>query len=260
MNFKIKVLMQFFIFLSFFSWHLTVQAKESSALKVAFNQALQYAQSDRCQKAIDIWQRLWWQYPKVSIANNLAVCYLRMGALTEAENWLDKAVQSEKNQRILWHNIKQLHLAQAQKAYAQVLGKSKFKVQKGKWIDWIISEEEEPLHQKIGQQMRRWLTAWQNQDVLAYLGFYDNQFVPEKGLSFSAWKQQRQRNIESPKYIKIQLRHVKIQKINDQWVWVHALQVYRSDRFKDQGHKAWLWHRTAKGWKIVKELNLPGQL
>ncbi len=240
-----------------------------NAPELLFKQALQLSESGQCKEAVLTWRKLLDESPKdLVVANNLAVCQMQLGNLKQAEKVLKTAIRSEKVRAFVWDNLDQLYAEQARQAYAEVLGKSKHSDLKGRFItQWQASQpyqngddETFIVQQQVLEQIRQWQKAWMQKDVQAYLSFYDRRFIPEKGMSLKSWRQQRKRHLIRPKYIKVRLFNQKLSVISPQWVWVHAMQLYQSNLFRGRDHKAWLWHKTPQGWKMVKELNLPGRV
>lgn len=98
-----------------------------------------------------------------------------------------------------------------------------------------------------------WAEAWAKQDANAYLAAYADNFVPEGGLSRSAWEAQRRERISSPKRIRIATKDLQFKATGEKQAQVSFRQEYESDTFADVTAKVVDMTLTAGGWKIVRE-------
>ncbi|MFA5938971.1 MAG: tetratricopeptide repeat protein [Sinimarinibacterium sp.] len=98
-----------------------------------------------------------------------------------------------------------------------------------------------------------WTAAWAKQDLNAYFAAYAETFVPEAGLSRSAWEAQRRDRISKPKRIGVTAKDLQFKAAGENQVQVSFRQSYESDTFADVTAKAVDMTLTAGGWKIVRE-------
>jgi len=113
------------------------------------------------------------------------------------------------------------------------------------------------LHQHMQNLLREWAKAWASQDVAAYLSFYSPSFVPGRGLSHQAWKEQRQVRVSAPMFINITLSEVTVSQQDQDLVQVHFSQHYRSNTINDQVRKELLFKKENGQWRITRERLLP---
>lgn len=98
-----------------------------------------------------------------------------------------------------------------------------------------------------------WAQAWSKQDLNAYFGAYTEDFVPEGGLSRSAWETQRRERISQPKRIRVTIAEPQFKATGAATATVSFRQEYESDTFSDVVAKALDLKLTPGGWKIARE-------
>lgn len=104
--------------------------------------------------------------------------------------------------------------------------------------------------------LRKWASAWEKQDVAAYLSFYGPRFAPPGKVGRGEWEKQRHRALTRPKWIKLDLGDLEVDRSGDQ-VRLEFVQAYRSDVFRDKVRKAIVLGRDGDRWAIVSEETLP---
>lgn len=105
----------------------------------------------------------------------------------------------------------------------------------------------------VNSALNAWAKSWSARDVAGYLATYAPDFVPEGGLSRSAWEQQRRDRITRPSRISVRALNPEIVPVGESRVRVSFVQEYQSDSFSDQVNKVLEFKSTASGWKIVRE-------
>lgn len=124
-----------------------------------------------------------------------------------------------------------------------------------------ITEPREPwepdLHQQMKKRLHAWAKAWAGQDVQEYLSFYSSSFVPERGLSFQAWQEQRKVRVAAPPFINISLYEISVSELDQDVVQVHFSQHYRSNVINDRVRKELLFQKENGEWRITRERLLP---
>ena len=98
-----------------------------------------------------------------------------------------------------------------------------------------------------------WAEAWKKKSAEAYLSHYSRNFITPGGMSRAAWEKQRQQRLARPQYIKIDIREMQQQIVNESRVQVSFIQEYQSDIYSDKVLKTLDLIRENSGWKIVKE-------
>ena len=100
--------------------------------------------------------------------------------------------------------------------------------------------------------IQHWSQAWGRQSIPQYLGMYANDFEPPKGLSRTAWVQQRTQRIASKKSIRHEIQNLTIQ-INANQATVRFKQIYQDERLRARDRKTmhWVWRNGQ--WQITHE-------
>lgn len=105
---------------------------------------------------------------------------------------------------------------------------------------------------ELRQALQQWSQAWSGQAVTPYLGMYASDFEPPKGLSRSAWVQQRTQRITSKKSIRHDMQNLTLL-INTNQATVRFTQIYQDERLQSSDHKTmeWVWRNGQ--WQITRE-------
>ncbi|MBE0598458.1 MAG: 6-bladed beta-propeller, partial [Desulfuromonadales bacterium] len=111
-------------------------------------------------------------------------------------------------------------------------------------------------HEEGSQALRNWAQAWSAQDVAGYLASYSIYFRPEGELSRRAWEEQRRQRLLKPKWIKVELKDIRILP-RDGGVQVELLQEYRSSHFQERTRKRLDLIEENGEWRIVAEKTIP---
>ncbi len=112
------------------------------------------------------------------------------------------------------------------------------------------------FEQGILSAARQWAQAWSNKDIEGYLSHYHPKFKPSRGLSRTAWVQQRKQRIAKPRFIEIEVLDPEITAISEDEARIEFLQTYRSNTYSDESRKYLRMKRDGEGWKIVREVSL----
>ncbi len=106
------------------------------------------------------------------------------------------------------------------------------------------------------QYIERWRMAWQSQDVNAYISRYISDFRPSNGLSHRAWRKDRQVKIVRPKTISVQIRDLRLQRLDDSRWRAIFKQTYKSNTYSDVVTKELILVKVDSGYLIAKEQKL----
>lgn len=98
-----------------------------------------------------------------------------------------------------------------------------------------------------------WAAAWSSQDLPAYFATYSPEFVPEGGLTRSAWETQRRDRIARPSRIRVRAANPEISRVAPDRVKVSFTQEYESDSFSDAVSKVLELQQAGASWLIVRE-------
>jgi len=115
------------------------------------------------------------------------------------------------------------------------------------------AKEELPDHDAVNGFVRSWAEAWEQKDFETYLTHYSTNFSPAEGLSIVEWEIGRHKALGSPKFIKIEIRDMQIEKLNESTSKVTFIQSYQSDVHADEVIKTLELNWENGGWLIVRE-------
>ena len=105
---------------------------------------------------------------------------------------------------------------------------------------------------QLRQALQQWSQAWSGQAMTPYLGMYANDFEPPKGLSRSAWEQQRMKRITSKKSIRHDMQNMTL-RVDANQATVHFTQIYQDERLQSSDHKTMVWVWRNGQWQITRE-------
>lgn len=108
---------------------------------------------------------------------------------------------------------------------------------------------------KITTTLHAWAAAWSAQAVDMYLSFYHPAYTPP-GMSRQAWEASRRQRLTAPRWIKVSLTEIKVQKQSADETVVSFLQHYQSNSYRDNGYKKITLKRVPAGLQIVAEESL----
>ncbi len=110
---------------------------------------------------------------------------------------------------------------------------------------------------ELRQAVETWRSAWQAGDAQRYLGVYAASFVPQNGVDYSSWRQQRLSRVQPAKNITVTVSDVSYQILPDpNWANVSFHQHYQSATYQELSLKQLRFKKGPKGWKIVSEEQL----
>lgn len=100
--------------------------------------------------------------------------------------------------------------------------------------------------------VQNWAEAWSRQDVPAYLSYYAANFVPPRGLDRVAWEAERNRRVQAPRQIKVEVSDLRIDVKGDK-AQARFRQRYEADHLKGTYRKTLDLELQDGQWKIVRE-------
>jgi murein L,D-transpeptidase YafK len=102
-----------------------------------------------------------------------------------------------------------------------------------------------------------WAGSWGQKNVETYLSHYSSDFSTPGGMSRAAWEKQRHDRLRSPQFIKINIRKMREEKVNDTLVQVAFIQEYKSNIYSDRVMKTLELKWENGSWMITKETSMP---
>lgn len=110
-------------------------------------------------------------------------------------------------------------------------------------------------HAEVEQTVHAWAAAWSSRNVDDYLAFYSASFLPEKGISREAWKNGRDKVLNSVDSIRVTLANMKITIMDTNQAKVTFMQDYWSNTYQDKIMKTLMLKKDGGAWRIVREYN-----
>lgn len=248
----------------------------------------------RTDDAIRAFAELTRDYPQLPEPyNNLAVLYAQKGEYEKARDALEAALATHPSYATAHENLGDIYAALASAAYNRALALDEGNTvvrRKLRLMEQIDSLPEDmgpgtpppaapparepappataepapkPVPPVFSEADRRavlaavdaWARAWSAQDVDAYLATYADDFVPDGGMSRSAWAELRRQRLTAPSFIRVQVLDPEVEPLGPDRVRVRFRQVYESDTYSDRVTKVLELRRDATGWRIVREVS-----
>lgn len=276
--------------LSLLDQHLASNPQDAEA---RFARGLALVRLERSKDAIRVFADLTRDYPQLPEPyNNLAVLYAAQGEYEKARDALQAALATHPSYATAHENLGDIYAALAGAAYSRALQLDesnqllRHKLALLNQIDAgtseVVSARPAPTPAAVAtpapavvtapvaaaaepalsadsraalqRSVEAWAAAWSAQDLDGYFGAYADDFVPEGGLSRSAWEAQRRERISAPAKISVRVADPSFSAGADaDRARVSFRQEYVSDTFSDVVAKALDMRRTAGGWKITRE-------
>jgi len=115
-----------------------------------------------------------------------------------------------------------------------------------------ISHENEE-GKNVQDTVMAWAAAWSSKDVAKYLSFYADDFKIPSGETHAAWEASRRERLSTPKFIKVDIRSLTLQFIDNDHVSARFHQSYTASHLKAAGRKTLLLVKSGGKWLIQEE-------
>ncbi|MDX8407478.1 MAG: peptidylprolyl isomerase, partial [Mariprofundaceae bacterium] len=103
-----------------------------------------------------------------------------------------------------------------------------------------------------------WRNAWRDRNLESYFASYSENFNPGKRFkSLAKWKAYKTRVIGNKRFIRISLKDIKVQQLDDKHVRVDFIQRFESDSFKSLDAKTLDMEKNNGRWLITREASHP---
>jgi tetratricopeptide (TPR) repeat protein len=243
-----------------------------------FNRALGLSKQGQWQQAADIYLQLasknpQWPEPK----NNLAVSYLNLGKITEAQKALDAAVVSRNSFSVAQNNRQRLYDYLAAQAYSKALSQTTITPLPA--LELISALELPPqtvtatpvavappvtaavnktdvttINAALETAVNNWAHAWSAANVKNYLAAYSARFKPDDGKSFAEWENTRRVRLQITDNPRVEVQNLRIYvDTAQQQAVVEFLQSYTSSTYSDRTLKQLLLTLEGNTWRILAE-------
>ncbi|MBL4671891.1 MAG: hypothetical protein JKX81_06490 [Arenicella sp.] len=103
--------------------------------------------------------------------------------------------------------------------------------------------------------VQSWAKAWSEQDVSAYVGYYDESYSSSRSLSRAQWLEQRQARLTNKSFISVEVSSFEVEDMGSRFS-VTFLQYYQSNTVDERVTKRLLFNKSGDDWsqsKILKE-------
>lgn len=108
---------------------------------------------------------------------------------------------------------------------------------------------------EVAQAVGSWAAAWSSQDVDAYLSYYAPDFRPGRGLSRSAWVEQRRDRVTRPAFIQVNIADLFVDVRGPDSARAVFKQDYSATGYQDSVIKTLTLRRIDGDWKITREVS-----
>lgn len=121
-------------------------------------------------------------------------------------------------------------------------------------LDVLPAAPHQTVEAQLNQMLESWRQAWSSRDVDAYLGHYSGSFAPQGGQTRPAWAEARRKNIAGRTSISIEVRSLRIERVDPDRFKVAFLQDYASGNYREVAQpKVLELVREGPTWRIVSE-------
>lgn len=123
----------------------------------------------------------------------------------------------------------------------------------GELVEEHVLAADPPSLAEIETVVLAWATAWSEQDIETYLGFYSPHYRPAGGETRTAWATVRRERLARPEFIKVTIQGLRFLEAGSAAAEVRFEQHYRSSTFEDLVTKTMALGLEGHEWKIVRE-------
>lgn len=240
---------------------------DDTLYKSAFDAASQLSQSTKESDLLAAetkWRSLVEKYPDdLSVRNNLAVTQMKLKKFDVAQKTLETALSQDAKIAVIMDNLNELYAYQAQQAYRKVYKEVAVNIPNGQWLTAQATDVKTPDEAKLAQiqqklqqvlnNVENWRLAWSQQNVSAYLGFYESNFSSDQFEKPAEWRASRKYSLSRPEFIKVDLSDIQAFLLDEHTVEVVFQQRYTSNTFQDNVKKILVWRQQNNQWQIVQE-------
>jgi len=120
-------------------------------------------------------------------------------------------------------------------------------------IHWISVDDIQQEADSLKNLINEWKTAWESQDLIAYLQYYHTEFYTENlKMNFERWARYKERINGKRSNIQLKIKQAKFF-YSKNYLLVEFNQEYTSDNYSDIGKKSMLWKKEDNNWLILRE-------
>lgn len=123
-------------------------------------------------------------------------------------------------------------------------------------LAYVKTEKQKVLSDEIINFMKGWKQAWESLDTKKYMSFYSPDFVNSDGMSYTSFRQHKEKVNKSKKFIRVSVENPSILLPPEQdgnIAIVRFVQRYVSNNFKSDSKKIFYLKKGQSGWQIIGE-------
>jgi len=123
-------------------------------------------------------------------------------------------------------------------------------------VEAISQKNQDELSGELKTFLNSWREAWESIDTKRYLSFYAPDFISSDGMSYSAFKQHKERVNSTKKVIKVNIENTAIfmpQEYKGEIAVVRFRQKYHSNNFNSESKKIFYLKKENTRWFIIGE-------
>jgi len=123
-------------------------------------------------------------------------------------------------------------------------------------VEAISQKNQDELSGELKTFLNSWREAWESIDTKRYLSFYAPDFISGDGMSYSAFKQHKERVNSTKKVIKVNIENTAIfmpQEYKGEIAVVRFRQKYHSNNFNSESKKIFYLKKENTRWLIIGE-------
>ncbi len=105
--------------------------------------------------------------------------------------------------------------------------------------------------------LENWEKAWESKDINRYKEFYDTSGFKSQGVGWKSWEERKIRTFEIYSNIEITVDKVLVMDVSENSATIKFLQIFKSDKNKQQNGKQMILEKTNGSWKITREVTIP---
>lgn len=116
------------------------------------------------------------------------------------------------------------------------------------------TSEPAPIEAQARELLEAWRQAWSSRDSDAYLSFYSPNFTPADGQKRADWAAARRKNLASRPSIKVEVREIHVERIDDRQLRLAFVQDYAAGSYRETAQPKTLRLVRQEGkWLIAEE-------
>lgn len=117
------------------------------------------------------------------------------------------------------------------------------------------------LHKRSEEEFKtlieNWEKAWESKDIKRYKDFYDTSGFYSQGMGWKSWEERKIRTFEMYSNIEVTVDKILVMDVSEDSATIKFLQIYKSDKNRQQNGKQMILGKINGSWKITREVTIP---